>query len=348
MKYWLKIVGFGFALFCTIGATAAAQTEPRKNPRQIETPVAPISNPAIVSNSKYPTIENHNEASTERAIETDVKPSISFCVAEGTVNVRGWQRGEVRVMNENGGKIGFKVMRRNEQAKPSWLLIQGFDASSAPARAQDECLRGSIEIEVPYGSSVNKIKNLDATLSIESVAKVVIESVNGSVRLRDVLDETNVSTLAGDISLEDSNGKIFLKSISGAIAAQRLKPRNIDDGFVANSAMGDVLLQNISHSYIDAKSTSGELVSTGGLTRGGNYEFRTTSGGITLAMPADASFRLTAALSEGGNFRCDFPLKTNSNPVNSPTRLISGTFGTGETNINLTTFNGLLRLKKIK
>jgi hypothetical protein len=76
---------------------------------------------------------------------------------------------------------------------------------------------------------------------------------------------------------------------------------------------------------------------------------RTTSGDVTLTMPADASFLLIAKVSEGGEIVTDFPLKytggASSVGLISAGRMI-GTYGKGDSTINLVSFSGTLRLRK--
>lgn len=87
----------------------------------------------------------------------------------------------------------------------------------------------------------------------------------------------------------------------------------------------------------------------GPLARAGRYDVRTTSGDITLMMPGTVSFQLVAKVSEGGEIVTDFPLKytggVSSIGLLSAGRMV-GTYGKGDATLNLTSFNGTLRLRK--
>lgn len=308
--------------------------------------VCPEETAKLVSFVRAATTDN---PPMEKAVAADARPTVSFCVSEGSVNVRGWQRNEVRAMVEDG-KVGFKIIKRNPENAAAWLTIVGFDPKEAVKpgmKKRDECLSGSnIEIEVPYGTYVDIKSRRDADFKIESVAKTRVDNFNGEVLIRDVREETEVSSLAGNIVVEDSVGKIKLKSFSGNVFGIRLKPLNYSDSLNAKSESGNVTLQDIAHANIEGGSSNSNLNYFGELVSGGVYKFSTVSGGVTMFLPLKSSFQFNATLSAGGSFQSLFPIKTTKQTKPGQTSRFVGTYGTGDATINVTTFSGALRLKK--
>jgi hypothetical protein len=285
----------------------------------------------------------------EKAVATDARPTVSFCVTEGSVNVRGWQRNEVRAMVEDG-KVGFKIMKRNAENAAAWLRVIGFDPKETvkPGMGKrDECLSGSnIEIEVPYGTFVDVQSRRDADFKIESVAKTKVQNLNGEVLIRDIREEAEISSLAGNIVVEDSVGKIQLKSFSGNVYGIRLKPLNYSDSLNVKSESGNVTLQDIAHANIVAGSSNSNLNYFGELVSGGVYKFSTVSGAVTMFLPLKSSFQFNATLSAGGRFQSLFPIKTTKETKPGQASRFVGTYGTGDATVNITTYSGALRLKK--
>lgn len=284
---------------------------------------------------------------TEKAIETAPKVSVSFCVAGGDVKVRGWERNEVRVWVEGGsGSADFKVKERDQQNKPIWVFVT---SAATNAKSYDECLRGeNIEIELPYAAAVNikSPNSTDGNIIIDSVAKAVVGSVDNDIQIRNVTQEIEVSSLSGNVAAEDSTGKISIKTFGGDIAAFRLRPNDFSDQLKLGSTSGSIVVRDVAHKNIDAVSTNGELAVYNSLVRGGNYDFNTTNGVVTLQLPADFPFQVRVTMNAEGDFQNDFPLKFNTTSVPGHSRLITGSNGAGDTTINLTTFNGMLRLRK--
>lgn len=284
---------------------------------------------------------------SEKSVLTDAKVSVSFCVAAGEVTVRGWERSEVRAMVD-GGAVGFEIKERGEDNKPQWLMIVGFEPKNGVTVYQKECLKArNIEIEVPFGASVG-IKTGDnngESITIDSISKVKIESISNDIQIRNLKQETFVSSLSGNITVEDSNGKFRLKSFEGDIIAQRLRPNEFSDGVEMSSASGSVMLRDVRHKTIDAGSSNGELTVSGALTAGGTYDFDTVGGKIMLELPQDFPFRIKSALVTCEHFKSDFPTKFNKT-VSGQSCYVTGSNGAGETPINITAFNGIVFLKK--
>jgi hypothetical protein len=284
----------------------------------------------------------------EKAIASDARPTVTFCISEGSVNVRGWRRNEVRALVEDG-KLGFKVNKRNADKAASWVTIVGYDPKE-PVRSgghrRNDCLSGSnIEVEVPFGSYVDVRSPDEADLKIESVAKARVKNVNGSILIRDVREETDISSFAGNIVAEDSTGRIKLVSTSGNVFGIRLKPVNDSDSLNARSNSGNVTLQDVAHAIIEGGSQSRNLNYFGSIVSGGVYNFSTLNGAITLFLPLKSSFQLSATTNS--------TLITNL-PQFKPTldtrpgrgKRFSGVYGDGDATSNLVSDIGALRLQK--
>lgn len=283
----------------------------------------------------------------EKAIASDARPTVSICVTDGSVSVRGWRRNEVRAMVEQG-KLGFRVFKRNGENAAANLKILGFDPKEAmkPGVRRSECLSGTdMEIEVPFGTTVD-IESRDADFKIESVAKTRVQNRNGNILIRDIREEAEVSTLSGNVVAEDSTGRIRLKSSTGNVFGIRLKPVNDLDGLSAKSDSGNVTLQDVAHAKIEAGSTNSNLNYFGSLVAGGVYNFNTLSGAITLFLPLKSSFQLNATSNNPVIINgLPFKPRVDSKPGQVPRR-ISGTYGDGDATINLISFGGTLRLQK--
>jgi hypothetical protein len=283
----------------------------------------------------------------EKAIATDARPTVSFCVSEGSVSVRGWQRKEVRALVEDG-KLGFKVQKTNSDKAATWLMIVGYDPKQPVKPGQyrrNECLSGSnIEIEVPHGAVVD-IRSRDADFKVESVAKVKVVNVNGDVLLRDIREEAEVSSLAGSIVAEDSVGKIKMESSTGNVYGIRLKPLNYSDGLSAKSNSGNVTLQDVDHASIDGSSSNSNFRYFGDLVSGGVYNFKTVNGTVTLFLPLKSSFQLNAT-SNSPVIINGFPFKPTVQGKPGQTPRTVGVYGDGDATINLVSFGGALRLQK--
>ncbi len=336
MKTFVLKMGLLCAVANATGLTAAAQPKPAI---PVQTAKPPAAGKIESAADSLP-----SGALTEKAIETVARPSISLCASAGQITVRGWQRSEVRALADNR-KINFKIMERGADNKPAWIITQNGETAGKNV-ASDECFSGeTLELEVPVGAKVD-IKSRDANVLIDSIAKITVKNANGNVTLRNISEEISVSNYSGDVAAEDSSGRISLSSFDGGVAAFRLRPNEFSDALILNSTGGAVVLRDVLHKNIEAKSLTGEIAVTNSLAPGGCYEFTTQSGSISLQLAKDFPFHIKAEMLAGGNFQTDFPVKPAAENFSGRGKTMTYVHGAGDTSISLMTFNGLLRVKK--
>jgi hypothetical protein len=323
----------------------------------------PFSVPAQESAATRVEAEAHQQKGIERRTPADPDVAISLCLASGDVFVRGWDRNEVRAVAD--GRVVFSAAKAGK----------GLDVFvSHEAVNQEDIVTGSceassdVELNVPRGASI-RINVRDGDVDVSDVAEARIDSLNGDVSVKRVARYADVSCLSGDISLTQSKGRVHLKSVSGYVAASNLSPIAPTDDVVAESTSGDVSLEHVGHAKVKGAAISGDLRMVGPLVGRGIYEFTSTSGDVTLELPADASFRLNARVVFSGEIITDFPVTItpsakpsipeppqppdrhgpgkNRRPPKEPTHTtLAGVVGSGSAELKLTSFSGTLYLKK--
>jgi hypothetical protein len=303
---------------------------------------------AFSSQTAVATVDYINTGETvEKSIMVDPKANISLCVALGNVEVRGWQRDEVRVLAE-GGKIGFKIRSRNAENNPNALTILSFEPKPG-APHQNECLKAErITIEIPYTAFIS-IKNGSSgggSISVDSVWKTVVSASSSDVELRNIAFSADVSTNSGNILAEDSSGGFNLRSFEGNIMAVRMRPNEFSDIFKLQNISGNIMLRDVSHKIIEARLASGSMSAMNSFVSGGSYDIQNQAGSMILELPKDFPFQLRATVGVTGNFKSDFLNKFTKEGGASGTSFVTGSNGAGDTPINLLTQTGVIYLKQ--
>ncbi|MCY7347983.1 MAG: DUF4097 domain-containing protein [Pyrinomonadaceae bacterium] len=303
------------------------------------------------ANQKVATKQNRNkvfrgsETSAEKSIVVDAKVNISLCIAEGRLKINGWERSEIRVFVGGGGEVGFKVLQKNKQNNAVWVMVTGFGAAQNREKSGEECLSGEeIELDVPRGAVVN-VKGSASEMTIEAVRKVDIKIVSGDISLNNIAEGINAATYNGDVTVENSGGAMTLESANGSIVAFDAAPSEIGDIFKAKTSGGAITLQQIEYRQTEISSNTGSLKFTGEFQNGGQYDFRTVSGGILLVIPEKSSCKLNATYGFG-RFNSELKLDIITENNTSKARSIVGSMGKGDANVNLTTYSGAIRIKK--
>lgn len=327
----LLLVGF----LCVSVISVFAQTPPKS-------PLPP--KPKVWKTSKK--ILNENPIPAEKSIVVDANVNISLCVEAGNLKINGWERDEIHAFVLRGSQIGFKVLEKGGQSsKPVWVMAIGFDPAKNADADADECLSGEeIQIDVPRNATVN-VKSRESETTIDSIRKVRVENVGGDIFLNNIAHGIEAKTYQGDVTVAKSRGALTLLSTTGNIIAFDASPSEIGDIFRAKTSSGSITLKQVAHRQTDVGSNSGSINFTGEFAVGGQYNFGTSNGSITLLIPPNSSSKITASYGFG-EFSSDIPLANLIKSVQQKAQNLTGQIGKGDASINLTTFSGALRIKK--
>ena len=313
----------------------------------------------------------------ERTIATDARVLVSLCLVSGDITVHGWDRNEVRARSNDASQIELRRRGTATESSPATKLdVLITDQADGLARP-DSCQAFSdLQLDVPRGATV-QLQTRDGDVSVVDVATAYVNTQSGDISVQQISRAVDAGSIGGDISLKDSNGRVNLHSISGSVEAINVRFADSGDAFEASSVSGDITLERVTHTQLNAHTVSGTLNMSGPLAHGGRYGFKTLSGDVTLTLPADASFQLSAKISQNGEIITDFPLtlmtvtsgsnaappappaetgpKTPAPPKPGPRpallaayglRRINAVHGGGDATIYLASFSGTLHLRK--
>lgn len=294
-------------------------------------------------------LESFDDIPVEKFIEVDSNVNISLCVSEGNLKINGWDRNEIRVFVNRGSGAGFRPYGKNDDGNPTRVTVLGYDPKKDKEVRQ--CLSGDeIELDVPsdaYLTTLNGQKRVSVT--IESIAKVVkVENNAGNVQLREVRDGIGlVKTYEGNITVEDSSGPISLETTNGSIFVYNVEPTEDGDALKVKTNSGQIVLQSTVHSITEVRAITGSIRFTGEIQTDGQYVFKNTSGMIQLGIPKDSSCMIQV-LSQKNKFSYTVPLSVETETLYAPSwQKVIGRMGDGEATISLTSDNGAIIIKKI-
>jgi hypothetical protein len=185
-----------------------------------------------------------------------------------------------------------------------------------------------------------KANNISGEITAEALGgAAALKAVSGDIRLTKAAGGADCNSVSGDVTVADVTGSAFLKSVSGDVKATSVK-----GSVEAESVSGDIELTEISEaSTVRVKALSGEVLYRGGLSKQGNYSFKSHSGSVALHIPADSAFDLEAETFSGG-IESDFEIKVMGKV--SPKEL-SGSVNGGGAVLKVSSFSGDIKLKKI-
>lgn len=252
--------------------------------------------------------DNVRAQKVERTIAADPSVTVSICVMSGSISVQGWDKNEVLARSSDAAQLELRQKDGPTQSgKAMKVEVFVLDKSDEP-RIKSNCQAYSdLELFVPRAASVH-VQTRDGDIEIADIAVAVAGTQNGDISIERVSQAVEVGSVGGSVCIKDSTGRASVTTIGGGIEVVNLRPSASADGFEAVSVSGDLNLEGVSHAQLNARTVSGNVHLTGPLAAGGRYGFKTMSGDITLTMPGNSSFNLSAKVSNDGEIITDFPL----------------------------------------
>ena len=245
------------------------------------------------------TVDDDGEK-VERSVSADAAVIVSLSVRSGNITVRGWDEKEVRAQSNEAAQIEFRRKDGSAASAPAKKLeVIILDRSNARKGNSEYPTNADVELDLPRGATVH-VQTRDGDISISGIGFAYAWTQNGDIRIDGVTRGVEVGSIGGGIEIKDSSGRISVSSISGNVEATNLKAVEGSDAFEVVSVSGDITLDGVTHTQLNAKTVNGNVNLSGPLATAGRYMFNTFSGDVTLKLPVESSFRLTAKVSQGG------------------------------------------------
>jgi DUF4097 and DUF4098 domain-containing protein YvlB len=203
-----------------------------------------------------------------------------------------------------------------------------------------------LEVKVPHDVELAPIYLRRGNISINNL--------DGGVNLR--TDDGNISVQrvgssgggfveatagSGNVDLSNINGDVRIVAISSGITVQCVK-----GDVAARVSSGQIAVSNIDGD-VELNVSSGSASFTGPIHPEGRYRLKTLSGNVSMDIPDSVGF--TAVLSAySGQIEKDFQFSNDSQtPPSRTNRRVVGKYGDGSGRIELDSFSGHVRLRKI-
>ena len=245
----------------------------------------------------------------ERSLPVDAQATVTLCVASGSLNVRGWDKNEVRVRSADAAQIDFRrIDKVKDPAKPATRIDVMLLDKHTHANTKLDCQAvADVEMEVPAGATV-QVQTRDGDINIAGVSAAYAGSQNGDITIERATKLVEAGSVGGSIFLKDSSGRVNLSSAGGVVEVVNVRSASDEDTFEVGTVSGDIQLERVSNSKVMAKTVNGTVTMSGPLAKSGYYGFTNMTGDVVLALPHDASFQLNAKVSKSQDIVSDFKL----------------------------------------
>jgi hypothetical protein len=284
--------------------------------------------------------------------------------ANGEVDL-GNIAGDITIVRGGGSDATLEVIktargRTVEDAREMLTLVQ-VDITERAGRS--EVRTRYPEREMRRNARRNFSVSVAYNLTAPENARVTVNTISGSISVRDIKGELSLETISGDVQVSNGGrvpkaktvsgnveinettvqGPMEAATISGTLTLRKVQAQRLDLGSVS----GDVVIQDVACERVHAQSISGEVQLLGALHRGARYDLGSHSGQIRVVVSGGVGFDVEAS-SFSGSVRSDVPLtnQTSDGSGRRGQRSLRGTFGDGSATLDLTTFSGSIVIAK--
>jgi len=185
---------------------------------------------------------------------------VSLQTWDGSIEVRGWDRNEVRIEVEKRGpdqatvdRIKVKTTQAGnvitvEVAKPSPLVTGGFRSSpsatlvvSAPLRTNLVARTGDGSIKVKRVSGTVDLDTEDGSVSLDEIAgNVVVKTGDGSINVTDITGRAALKTGDGSIELTGVLTGLTIETHDGSVELTARKGSKADGPWEVTTGDGSI------------------------------------------------------------------------------------------------------------
>jgi hypothetical protein len=241
----------------------------------------------------------------------------------GEVEVVGWDRDYLAVESDSDEETRFEFERSGNQ-----IVVQVMDRKG---RNRGEELTFMVPRWVDLDLSGRRLE-------------VEVRGIEGSVKIRNLSGELTLEDLGGRVDVTTASGEITATGLDGVATLKTggddLTVRESSGVMDLETLSGDIELSGLSSESLSVRTTSGEIDFAGRLFSGGEYQFRSHSGDVTLQLEGPLNIDVSVLAYEGA-FESEFPVRAKGFKSGQE---MAFTIGTGGGTLILEAFNGEISL----
>ncbi|MBD3336897.1 MAG: DUF4097 family beta strand repeat protein [Candidatus Eisenbacteria bacterium] len=268
------------------------------------------------------------EVDETRSVAADA--SISISNIAGSVTVRGWDRGEVRIT----GTLGRD--------------IEGVDVSGDEDR---------LDIEVDYPENGHDTGDAELEIHVPQACRLDVGTVSADIDVDDLTGRLDLQTVSGDIKARGEPSEITIESVSGGISflarSEHVRIETVSGDIELDDLEGDLEVQTVSGDVairgrefrrLHVGSVSGDINFDGSFVADGRYRFESHSGDVTLILPqaTDAEFEINTF---SGDIDNDFGQESRRTSKFTPGQELRFSVGNGRADVGIDSFSGDVELR---
>jgi len=272
------------------------------------------------------------ETSIEQIADAHPRGQIEISNVAGEIQVRGWERDQVKVTGELGR--GTNRLIFEPEGTRTFIKVEVPD-NYGNVRGSD------LEVMVPEGSRVT-IAAVSADISVGKVRGALrIQSVSGDIEVEIFEEDVEAKTVSGDLEIRghDEDSLLTLTTVSGDGQVT-----NIRGELVAQSVTGSLDIRSSELRRARLRTTNGDIELATGMGEGARFDMEAINGDLLLDILGDINAEFDIETFNGSIDNSFGPDSVRASKY-APGRVLRFIHGDGDARIRIKTLNGGIELR---
>jgi DUF4097 and DUF4098 domain-containing protein YvlB len=273
--------------------------------------------------------------------------AVLMTVTPGAAQTRKWEKRfavngkPVVILRNPSGRIHVKASDRNEVVVSAQLSDSRVVVETDQS---DNRVELATQLTGPQTSSPADLR-ADFEITVPTQTELQVRTDSGSVVVESVRGDMSFDTVAADLALQDVEGILVIKSVGGSLVCTRCAGR-LD----ATSISGNFTLLQPALNHVRLQTSSGNIMFDGDFLSRGIYVMKNYSGTIDVRFSDQNSFDVRATSLYGQVFN-QAPVGPDTHraaaaPPPNMARSLVGSVNQGQAHVELSSFNGTIKISK--
>jgi hypothetical protein len=255
---------------------------------------------------------------------------------KGRIEVRAWNRAEVRIEGSLGAGVEKLDIRDDGDALRISVRYPDREGLSRLLGGASRSEPTLLKITVPVRADLDiSAVSADVLAWGVSPSTLSIDNVSGSTTVAAAADDVEVNSVSGDVDLTINRANVDVESVSGSIRLSGRMGREV--GVESVSGRIDVQVLDTPLERFEGSSVSGDVDVRTALAPRARMSLETVSGDVRLRLPRNVSAEIRGE-SFSGSLRA--PGATIERPEHGPGSSFRQRYGGGDANVSVETFSG--------
>lgn len=269
--------------------------------------------------------------------------SVEISVVSGRIEIRGWERDELRVSVRGAGAdaLDIDADRVGEGEPVEWVSVR------APGRRRFWS-RGGLDVEVrvdvPRGADV-RARIVNGPIEAKDVGgRLSLHAANGELDVEGEPAEARLETVSSSIDFRGRDSSVDARTVSGTVDL-----RGVAGDVSVSTVSGSIRVEGGRLDRVELRSMSGSVDLEAALAPDARADLRSYSGSLSISLPETTSARFDVQSfsgsieSELGNDGED-----DRGDLGQPGsgRRVEFEAGDGDARVTVDTFSGSVRIER--